>query len=46
MIVHLRWFGHVVRVDKGYVGHYMLEMELPSRKKKEETVEEKGNEHL
>ena len=28
----LKWFGHVQRRDRGYIGRRMLEMELPGRR--------------
>ena len=30
----LRWFRHVQRKDKGYIGKRMLEMELPGRSRR------------
>ena len=30
----LRWYGHVMRRDKEYVGRKMLEMELPGKRKR------------
>ena len=30
----LRWYGHVMRRDKEYVGRKMMEMELPGKRKK------------
>ena len=30
----LRWYGHVMRRDKEYVGRKMIEMELPGKRKK------------
>ena len=29
----LRWYGHVMRRDQGYVGRKMMEMELPEKKR-------------
>ena len=31
----LRWYGHVIRRDKVYVGRKMMEMELPGKRKRE-----------
>ena len=30
----LRWYGHVMRRDKGYVGRKVIEMELPGKRKR------------
>ena len=30
----LRWYGHVMRRDKEYVGRKMMEMELPGKRKR------------
>ena len=30
----LRWYGHVMRRDQGYVGKKMMEMELPGKRKR------------
>ena len=30
----LRWCGHVLRKDDGYIGRMMLRMELPGKKKR------------
>ena len=30
----LRWYGHVIRGDKEYVGRKMIEMELPGKRKR------------
>ena len=30
----LRWYGHVMRRDQGYVGRKMREMELPGKRKR------------
>ncbi|KAL7867553.1 hypothetical protein SRHO_G00089370 [Serrasalmus rhombeus] len=30
----LRWFGHVLRRNSGYIGQRMLEMELPGRRRR------------
>ena len=30
----LRWFGHVLRKDAGYIGRRMLTMELPGKRKR------------
>ena len=30
----LRWYGHVMRRDKEYVGRRMMEMELPQKRKR------------
>ena len=30
----LRWYGHVIRRDKEYVGRKMIEMELPGKRKR------------
>ena len=32
--VRLRWYGHVMRRDQGYVGRKMMEMELPGKRKR------------
>ena len=29
----LRWYGHVLRKDDGYIGRRMLRMELPGKRK-------------
>ena len=30
----LRWYGHVLRKDDGYIGRRMLKMELPGKRKR------------
>ena len=30
----LRWYGHVLRKDDGYIGRRMLRMELPGKRKR------------
>ena len=30
----LRWYGHVLRKDDGYIGRWMLRMELPGKRKR------------
>ena len=30
----LRWYGHVLRKDDGYIGRRMLGMELPGKRKR------------
>ena len=30
----LRWYGHVMRTDKEFVGRKMMEMELPGKRKR------------
>ena len=30
----LRWYGHVMRRDQGYVGRRMMEMKLPGKRKR------------
>ena len=30
----LRWYGHVMRRDKEYIGRKMIEMELPGKRKR------------
>ena len=30
----LRWFGHILRKDAGYIGRRMLTMELPGKRKR------------
>ena len=30
----LRWYGHVLRKDDGYIGRWMLMMELPGKRKR------------
>ena len=38
----LRWYGHVMKRDKEYVGRKMIEMKLPGHRKRE-TTEQKEN---
>ena len=30
----LRWYGHIMRRDKEYIGRKMIEMELPEKRKR------------
>ena len=30
----LKWYGHVLRTDDGYIGRRMLRMELPGKRKR------------
>ena len=32
--VRLKWYGHVLRKDDGYIGRRMLRMELPGKRKR------------